>query len=326
MKIKKFTATVVAIAVMLTLLVGTLSMTASAITSENGSITLNIADSATDTPMADVTYRLYLVARAVQRGNSFDFELLPPYDETNIDTDNLQDESLSVHLAHFAQSHSQSYTQKTSDANGQIVFDNLTAGLYLIVPVQTTDDYYVPSPFIISVPERNSENGSWEYNVVASPKINGDVPDGSQTTYMTVLKKWETDGTRPESITVVLLRDLRVYETIELNADNDWYHRWDNLPKDHIWDIVETQVPDGFTVSYDTSTNTVIITNRSESYEEPSTGPDSGSTTQPSDGEPDDELADTGQLNWPIPVLAISGLILFSIGWAVLNFGKKETE
>lgn len=320
MKIKKLTATVVAIVVML---VSVVSLTASALTDENGSITLNIADSATDTPMADVTYRLYFVAKAVQHGSNVDFELIPPYDETNVDTDNLQDEKLSVHLAHFAQSRSLSYTQKTSDANGQIVFDNLTPGLYLIVPVQTTDDYYIPSPFVVSIPERNDENGNWEYNVVAAPKINGDVPDGSQTTYMTVLKKWETDGTHPESITVVLLHDLQVYEIIELNADNDWYHRWDDLPKDHVWDIVETQVPDGFTVSYDTSTNTVIITNRSEDFEEPSTGPEQG-TTQPSGGEPDDELADTGQLNWPIPVLAISGLLLFSIGWAVLNFGKKE--
>lgn len=39
---------------------------------------------------------------------------------------------------------------------------------------------------------------------------------------------------------------------------------------------------------------------------------------------PDDpKLPQTGQLNWPVPVLAVSGLTLFILGWA-LCFGKKE--
>lgn len=40
---------------------------------------------------------------------------------------------------------------------------------------------------------------------------------------------------------------------------------------------------------------------------------------------PDDpKLPQTGQLNWPVPVLAVSGLALFVLGWA-LCFGKKES-
>lgn len=35
------------------------------------------------------------------------------------------------------------------------------------------------------------------------------------------------------------------------------------------------------------------------------------------------ELAQTGQLNWPVPVLAILGLCLFSLGW-LLRFGRKK--
>lgn len=34
-------------------------------------------------------------------------------------------------------------------------------------------------------------------------------------------------------------------------------------------------------------------------------------------------LPQTGQLNWPIPMLAVSGLLMFSIGW-LLRFGKKR--
>lgn len=44
-------------------------------------------------------------------------------------------------------------------------------------------------------------------------------------------------------------------------------------------------------------------------------------TTPPKPSEP--TLPQTGQLNWPIPVLAVLGLCLFSVGW-VLRFGRKK--
>jgi hypothetical protein len=34
-------------------------------------------------------------------------------------------------------------------------------------------------------------------------------------------------------------------------------------------------------------------------------------------------LPQTGQLNWPIPVLVILGLAMFSVGWN-LRFGKRR--
>lgn len=38
---------------------------------------------------------------------------------------------------------------------------------------------------------------------------------------------------------------------------------------------------------------------------------------------PDESLPQTGQLNWPVPVMTAVGLLLFSAGWA-LRFGKKK--
>jgi len=43
--------------------------------------------------------------------------------------------------------------------------------------------------------------------------------------------------------------------------------------------------------------------------------------TVPSETKP--KLPQTGQLNWPIPVLAVLGLLLFSAGWA-MRFGKQK--
>ena len=35
-------------------------------------------------------------------------------------------------------------------------------------------------------------------------------------------------------------------------------------------------------------------------------------------------LPQTGQLNWPVPVLACSGILLFAAGWCLNRKGKKE--
>jgi len=40
--------------------------------------------------------------------------------------------------------------------------------------------------------------------------------------------------------------------------------------------------------------------------------------------EPDDKLPQTGQLNWPVPLMACAGLALFALGWALCYAGKKE--
>ena len=45
-------------------------------------------------------------------------------------------------------------------------------------------------------------------------------------------------------------------------------------------------------------------------------------TTEPEEDK-DDKLPQTGQLNWPVPVLAVGGLALFVLGW-YLRFGKKK--
>ncbi len=40
---------------------------------------------------------------------------------------------------------------------------------------------------------------------------------------------------------------------------------------------------------------------------------------------PSGKLPQTGQMNWPVPIMAITGILLFAIGW-ILYFGKRETN
>lgn len=47
--------------------------------------------------------------------------------------------------------------------------------------------------------------------------------------------------------------------------------------------------------------------------------------TKPSggSGKPSQKLPQTGQLNWPVPVMAVAGMVLFLLGWC-LRFGQRR--
>lgn len=122
----------------------------------------------------------------------------------------------------------------------------------------------------------------------------------------------------------------------------------------HVWTVNEAEVPEGYTVSVsqDGSTFTVTNTYKTEADKPDPTPQDPGKPDpEPSDsGQEDSKTADpvpaqpvppasvdaagqapvptdtlpqTGTLNWPIPVLAVSGLLLAGLGWYLLN-RKKE--
>ncbi len=338
MKKKRIMAGVVAFAIALTLFLHAFSPAVSAIVSKNGSITLHVADARTGNIIEGASFRLYFFAAAYEKENGLGYDYVIPYDDCNMDMDNLQDAYLPIHLTHFALTHALPFTLKSSDENGGIVFENLTPGVYLIVPLGDTPGYFMPSPFVINIPLYDKENKDWIYDINATPKMQiFDSASANKTTYISVKKQWDTQGEHPDSVTVSLLCDYRETEKITLSESNNWYYRWDDLSATHTWSVVESEVPDGYKVTYEASSNTVTITNKKDSPQEtPSTTtPEQESTTQPA-AKPDtppaepttkpDELIDAGQLNWPIPVLSISGLILFSTGWAMLNFGKKDEE
>ena len=287
-----------------------------------------------------------------------------------MDMGDFSDAYLPVHLTAYAQILSVAYTEKSTDNTGKVDFDILPCGAYLVVPVGIDEGYLNPTPFIVTVPMKDETQNKWIYNIDATPKIESDKDDTDEKTYISVKKYWQSTEKTPDSITVSLIKDGEVSDSVTLSATNNWYHKWKNLDKNHSWSVVETDVPEGYTVSYVTSQMTVIITNTDDDYEdETTTSPDdttttdsttnpddtttpddttksedttsAGDTTTQSSTKPEDttkptgttesttkpeELIDTGQLNWPVPIFTIAGLLLFSIGWMMFNFSKKDEE
>ena len=120
---------------------------------------------------------------------------------------------------------------------------------------------------------------------------------------ITVYKEWSSDDgkDRPDSVTVTLYNGDTAYDTVRLGAWNNWSHSWKDLSAYGNWQIVETNIPKGYVPSYRVSGGVVTITNIRS-------------------------LIQTGQLNWPIWVLGGAGLVLVTLGGAILLKKKRENN
>ena len=296
-------------------------------TEEKGSITLILPETEDGEAVSGAVFRIYRFAAAVEGGEGIAFSYVSGFSSNGMSLSDMNDSYLPVHLRAFAEYNALDSEEGLSDAGGKAVFGNLATGAYLVVPVASSQVNFKASPFIVTIPMADSSGKGFIYDITASPKAESGKEDSEEKTYISVKKEWLSDGEIPDSITVSLLKDGIVDARVSLNEENNWYYRWDELSSGYSWSVVEAEVPDGFTVSYSPSQMSVVITNKAENYEE-HTKPDD--TTPPSDIPEEttkpDELIDTGQLNWPVPVFAIAGLLLFSTGWSLLKFGKKDGE
>ncbi|MGM9628679.1 MAG: Cna B-type domain-containing protein [Faecousia sp.] len=149
------------------------------------------------------------------------------------------------------------------------------------------------------------------YNVEIAARLNGkdtksDISDTNiylDPLQLKVVKRWiDQDSSRPSSISVDLLCDGEVVrgKTLTLSAKNNWQATWDDLDPRLDYSVKESKVPAGYTASYkeDAKNHIWTITN---------TG----------------SLLQTGQLNWPIPVLFAGGVLLLGFG-LVMMFRKRE--
>ena len=120
---------------------------------------------------------------------------------------------------------------------------------------------------------------------------------------LTVKKVWSDEndkrGIRPDSVTVTLYNGDKAVDKVTLGAWNNWTYTWKDLDGDGDWSVLETGIPKGYTPSYRTRGDVVTITNTAT-------------------------LIQTGQLNWPIPVLGSLGALMIFFGIFTMRRKKKN--
>ena len=197
---------------------------------------------------------------------------------------------------------------KQTDAAGNVCFENLPVGLYLVTAQQYEQDgqIYTWQPFLICLPNR-SVDGQWLYNTTVAPKYDTNTSDERM-----VQKIWKDDGQeakRPQAITVQLLKDGAVYDTVTLTAENNWRFTWSNLEEDAVWQVAEKDVPAGYTVAVEQQGSAFVMTNRQKPdgpsdepdkpEQPPSTPEDPSTPDNPPEYEIPDEDVPQGNLEIP---------------------------
>ena len=272
-----------------------------------GSITVTLHETDEEhTPIPYGEFMLLRVADVVVENYNLCFVLTDEFAPSNIDISDINAPGLAQSLLDYAVEQGISGRTETADENGTVVFDNLSIGLYVIAQTGPAEDYdfYLIAPFLVTIPMTNAEGTDWIYDIEASPKAEAKPPVPPEPVELTVVKVWEDENSkeRPDSVTVQLLCDGEPFgEPVVLNAENNWTYTWTELEAGHSWTVRETPVPSGYQVSYDVTHEGIIIVNTKK-------------------------LVQTGQLNWPVPVLACTGLLLCLLGWVLKMAHKRKAE
>ena len=257
-----------------------------------GSISVILMDQDGKTPITGAELSLYYVATVkLNSKNNLSYTFTNAFEDCGCALD---DPALSVKLDAFVKKHTVSAEKLVTDAHGNVTFTDLPLGLYFVKQTSTVAGYAPCTSFLVTVPNHNT-NG-YVYDVNASPKT-----DVARLTAITIKKVWNTDASTKaaDSVTVQLLRDGVVVETATLSDQNNWQVIYTDMPESDVYSIVEVNVPKGFTATYSQSGYVFTVTNTAS-------------------------LAQTGQMIWPIPVLAMAGLCLITVGTIVLRKTRNK--
>ena len=259
--------------------------------SKIGSISVTLIEQKQNEPIVGAELSVYYIATALL---DTDGNLIYDYTEDfkQLDTE-IDDTSLAEKLDTFVSQHSVPSTKMTTNSEGTALCNELPLGLYFVKQTGAVEGFAPCTPFLVTVP--NEKNGEYVYEVNASPKT-----EVARLTSIIIKKVWNTDASTnaADSVTVQLLKNGNVVKTATLNAQNNWQITYTDMPESDAYSVKEVDVPKGFTVTVKQNGYVFTVTNTLS-------------------------LVQTGQLMWPIPVLAIIGMLLISAGIALLQ-KKRE--
>lgn len=252
----------------------------------NGSITVTLLDQYGKEPIEGAVFDVcYIASVGINTDGKLNYIYAQNYKDCGIELD---DPELDAKLSDFVEGKNLAFTHITTDKDGVASCGNIPLGLYLVKQVSGPEGYSICSPFVVTVPMQNE--AEFVYDVNASPKT-----DTVKLVDISIKKVWNAGkAVVPFSVSVQLLRNGKVVETATLNKSNNWQVTYTDMPQSDAYEIKEVNVPKGFAATYSQKNYVFTVTNTSA-------------------------LAQTGQLIWPIPVLAAVGMLLLVMGFLLLR-------
>ncbi len=265
-------------------------------TVETGSITVSLPSGETDGTELTIFHVADLAASG-ENNAEYEYVLTDDFSASGV---NLEDPDLTAAgaLSDYASAKGIVGVSKELCEDGSVTFEGLPLGLYLVVETAVSSQGSVMSPFLVGVPGVGAD-GSPVYHVDATPKV-----EAYELIDVTVRKVWNDGGdeeSRPDFVDVVLYDGDKAVDEARLSDENKWIYTWTGLPKSYDYRVEEElERTAGYVASVSQNGYTFTVTNTPK-------------------------LVQSGQLNWPIPVLAVCGLLLFAAGWGIMYIkGKRD--
>jgi LPXTG-motif cell wall-anchored protein len=246
--------------------------------SKNGSITVVMAYGE-ETVVPGGTMSIYQVGSLQEEDQEYSLTPNQEFAGSELELDDLESAELAKALDDYADQNNIPCETKDIDENGRVVFSDLTPGLYLLVQEESNAEYECVAPFLALIPTK--DDGEYLYDITAKPKEEP-VP---------VVDPWYEE--EPE-------------EPGDSSEPSDSSEPGDSSePEPENPSTPSNNKPGDKTTSTTKTTTTTTKT---------TTQPTTLSTTSKNT---DTKLPQTGQLTWPIPILAIAGMVLVIAGWVI---------
>lgn len=176
----------------------------------------------------------------------------------------------------------------TVSEDGTALFPDVKPGVYLLK--SETHVYskrnYITQPVLFYAPKENLVDLKWDYSFTLIPKAES---KPALRDPLKVVKVWndrdDRKKIRPKEITITLNLDGKFYTEVVLSEENNWTYTWDDIPVETGYQIVEKDVPAGYTVSYKetgneiSSVHTITNTLKEEPGPRPPRKPNTGSSS-----------------------------------------------
>ena len=258
--------------------------------SRKASIEIFLEEKTDDTPVEGAEITAYKIADAYSKDYNLALKYTEEFNHCEVSLDDLAEENLSKDILKCVDADSDGESKLTND-EGNVLFDKLDLGLYLVKQTNKVEGYSNFDAFLVLVPK--VIDNSWSYDIKANPKT-----DIYREIDITVNKIWNTDDNKlPEKVDIELYRGDELIDTVVLNKDNSWSYTWEDIEKSDNYSVKEIYIPKGYKVTYKQNEYVFTVTNT-------------------------DTLANTGQLFFSIIILFMLGICFIVMG--VIQIKKED--
>lgn len=254
---------------------------------KKGSLTITLMESESSEYISGASIKVTKIASAYLDNNSnIAYEFVEELKNSNIILDDLTKEDLLKDILKYMEENNIELNGdiNNTDDLGKVSFNDLDLGLYIISQENIVEGYSSIDSYLLTIP--TIIDNEWVYDIDSLPKT-----ELIKLIDVSVEKIWKNNRISiPDSVTIELLKDEEVIDSVTLSEENEWKHVFERLPISDSYSVREKNVPKGYKVTYKQDGDysfTVINTNK---------------------------LPQTGEYTFIIPILVSLGIILIGIG------------